>query len=135
MCSLQSGSSNTCDQTATTPTLRSASVGRVPFGVDESKYHSFGLTGKFLSERVAGALTVPEASDGYCTFRWLPQAAIDGIRIGLRRSEDDWRAHSRRYSILALGGLMSLVMGIVAGLVMLVVGRISRRRLSSSGTH
>ena len=108
---------------------------RVPFGVDEVKYHTFGIVGIYLSERVAGALTVPVESGGECNFQWLPQATIDGSRIVVRRSEDDWRAHSRRYSILALGGASSAMLGVLAGLIAFVSGRISRRRRESAANH
>jgi hypothetical protein len=108
-------------------------VARVPFGVDEAKYRSFGVAGQFLSERVVGRLTVPDVADGNCTFRWLPKATIDGTRIVIRRSEDDWRTHARRYSILAIVGVGSLCLGFAVGVTALVVGRLRPR--SSSATH
>lgn len=92
-------------------------LARVPFGLDESKYRSFGLAGAYLSERVIGAATVPATSDGSCAFTWQPAAAIDGSRIALRRSEIDWRTHSRRYTILSLGGLFCVGLGLLAGAI------------------
>jgi len=97
-------------------------LARVPFGLDETKYRSFGLAGAYLSERVIGAATVPAASDGSCAFAWQPAASIDGPRIALRRNEIDWRKHSRRYTILSLGGLISVGLGLLAGAISIVSG-------------
>ena len=101
-------------------------LARVPFGVDETKYRSFGLTGAYLSERVIGAGTVPTSSDGNCAFAWKPTASVDGSRIALRRSEIDWRKHARRYTILSLGGLFIAGLGFLAGAVLIVSGWIGR---------
>ncbi len=101
-------------------------LARVPFGVDETKYRSFGLAGEYLSERVIGAAAVPNGSDGNCAFAWLPGASIDGPRIALRRSELDWRSHARRYTILSLGGLLIAGFGLLAGAVWIVSGWLDR---------
>ena len=109
-------------------------LARVPFGVDETRYRSFGLAGTYLSERVIGAATVPAVSDGSCKFEWQPASSIDGSRIALRRSEVDWRNHARRYSILSLGGWFLAGLGLLAGAISIVSGwrdRRARRRRTS----
>jgi hypothetical protein len=102
-------------------------LARVPFGVDETRYRSFGLAGAYLSERVIGAATVPADSDGNCAFAWQPAASIAGSRIALRRSESDWRTHSRRYTFLALGGLAIAGFGLLAGLIRPLSGCFDRQ--------
>lgn len=98
-------------------------VARVPFGVDEANYRGFGLTGRYLSERVVGAFQLPDDITGSCQYSWAIDGSIDNVRLAIRRSEKDWRAHSRQLSFLPIGGFLAVLLGsfalLVRGLILL----------------
>ena len=102
-------------------------VARVPFGVDEAKYWGFGLTGNYLSERVVGAFQPPDDITGSCEFSSAIERPADTARIALRRSEMDWRTHSRQSTFLPIGGVLAVLLGLFALLVRGLIVLRSRR--------
>lgn len=86
-------------------------VARVPFGVDEANYWGFGLAGNYLSERVVGAFQIPDDIAASCEFSWAMERTKDSARIAIRRSEQDWRKHSRQSAFLPVGGTFAVLLG------------------------
>ena len=108
-------------------------VARVPFGVDEAKYWSFGLRGSYLSERVVGGFRLPEEITEPCEFSWTVEQSAKKIRIALRRSEQEWRAHSRQLAFLPVGGALAVLLGSFALLAWSLISRWSFRGEHRSG--
>jgi len=108
-------------------------VARVPFGVDEAKYWGFGLTGRYLSERIVGAFQSPDAVTEPCEFSWAIQRSTENVRLALRRNDQDWRKHSRQVTFLPVGGALALLLGLFGLLLRgLIVLRSSRDDSPSS---
>ena len=102
-------------------------IARVPFGVDAAKYRGFGLTGSYLSERVVGAFQLPDDITGSCQYSWAIDGSMDNVRLAIRRSEKDWRAHSRQLAFLPIGGFLAVLLGSLALLVRGLILLRSRR--------
>lgn len=98
-------------------------IARVPFGVDEANYRGFALTGSYLSERVVGAFQLSNDITGSCRYSWAIERSTGNVRLAIRRSEKDWRAHSRQLSFLPIGGFLAVLLGsfalLVRGLILL----------------
>ncbi len=100
-------------------------LARVPFGQDESKFHSFGLTGRFLAERSFGAFQIPDGVSETCGLTWRANDQVSqgsGVRLTVRRSDDDWTRHSARFAWLSLSGFVSFSAGILFWLIWRVFG-------------
>lgn len=110
-------------------------VARVPFGVDEAKYRGFGLTGSYLSERIVGAFQSPDEITAPCEFSWAVERSTDSVRIALRRSNQDWRKHSRQVTFLPVGGALALLLGSFGLLVRGFIVMRSRRDNSPASRH
>ena len=102
-------------------------VTRMPFGIDEAKFWGFGLTGRYLSERVVGAFQVPDDSTGACEFSSLIEQAADSARLTLRRTDQDWRKHNRQLAFLPIGGLLAILLGLFGLVLAALIGLRSRR--------
>ena len=92
-------------------------VARVPFGVDEAKYWGFGLIGSYLSERVVGAFKISDDAGGACELSSTIERPADNARIAIRRTDQDWRKHSRQLTFLPIGGLLAVSLGVLGLLV------------------
>jgi hypothetical protein len=110
-------------------------VARVPFGVDEARYWGFGLTGSYLGERVVGAFRIPDDVSESCEFSWAIERPADTARIALRKTEQDWRKHSRQSAFLPIGGALAVLLGSFVLLVRGLIALRSRRDASPATRH
>ena len=104
----------------------------MPFGIDEAKYWGFGLTGRYLSERIVGAFEIPDNSSGACEFSSAVERPLENARIAVRRINQDWLMHDRQLAWLSIGGVLAVLLGLFGLLLSALIGRQSRRGGSSA---
>lgn len=88
---------------------------RVPFGMDETKYHTFGISGSYLTERVVGRFESGPGDDRSCSLAWQPDQSTADARLTLRKSRSEWQSHIRQVSFLLIGVPMFGLLGLAAG--------------------
>ncbi len=90
-------------------------VTRVPFGLDEAAYRTFGVSGRFLTERVVGRFDSGPVVSEPCSLQWQDGRSTVAARLALRKSLGDWETHFRRATFLLIGVPVLGLLGLVAG--------------------
>lgn len=98
---------------------------RVPFGADETKYHSIGIGGNFLTERVFGAFRTSRDHRAPCRLTWDSKKGEPEVRVAVRRANSEWARHAARYAWLPLVGFTASGVGFLCGLYWRLIRRSS----------